>query len=120
MPKAARKSSGEEGDESPFTAPYMKRRRGSTVEDWDNIVIKLGIDIKEEVHDTMKEAILDYKLEITIMVPGMDMADLDAVWRAIKDKVGLCICHQQKKKKGHWNVCSQTKKYQWQLESLKQ
>ena len=25
------------------------------------------------------------------MVPGMDMADLDAMWRSIKDKVSLCI-----------------------------
>ena len=64
----------------------------------DNIVIKFGIDIKEEVYDAMKEAILDYKQVITKLVLGMDTANPDAVWRAIKDKVGLCICPSTEEK----------------------
>ena len=62
------------------------------------MVIKLGIDIKEEVNDAMKGAILDYKQVITKMVPGMDTANPDAVWRAIKDKAGLCICPSTEEK----------------------
>ena len=32
-----------------------------------------------------------YKDEIGRMISGMDLANPDAVWRSIKDKVGLCI-----------------------------
>ena len=40
----------------------------------------------------MKEAIRKYKQEIAAMVPGMETADPDIVWKAIKDKVSLSIC----------------------------
>ena len=40
----------------------------------------------------MKRAIVDYKEVIVNMIPSMEMADPDAMWRSVKDKVGLCIC----------------------------
>ena len=40
----------------------------------------------------MKRAILNYKEAIANMIPSMETADPDAVWRSVKDKVGLCIC----------------------------
>ena len=49
------------------------------------------MEIKTEVPDAMREAILAYKQEIEKLILGMDRADADAVWGSIKDKVGLCI-----------------------------
>ena len=92
MPKAARKSSGDEGDDIPFHSTINEEEVKEYSSSLDNIVIKLGIDIKEEVKDTMKGAIIEYKEVMTKMVPRMDTAGPDAMWRAIKDKVGLCIC----------------------------
>ena len=97
-PKAARKTSGEEGHNAPLHGAINEEEARQYSRSLDNIVIKLGIDIKDEVHDTMKVAILDYKREITKMVPGMDTANPDAVWWAIKDKVSLCICQSTEEK----------------------
>ena len=98
MPKAARKSSGEEVDDIPLHGTINEEEAKEYSRSLDNIIIKLGIDIKEEVYDAMKEAILDYKQVITTLIPGMDTADPDAVWRSIKDKVGLCICPSTEEK----------------------
>ena len=57
----------------------------------DDIVIKMGQNIKDEAQDAMKKAITTYKEEICKMVTGMDMSDTDMVWHSIKDKVSLCI-----------------------------
>ena len=57
----------------------------------DDIIIKMGMEIKDEALDAMREAILAYKQEIEKLILGMDRADADAVWHSIKDKVGLCI-----------------------------
>ena len=92
------KSSREEVDDIPLHGTINEEEVKEYSRSLDNIVIKLGIDIKEEVYDAMKEAILDYKQVITKLVPGMDMADLDVVWRSIKDKVGLCICPSTEEK----------------------
>ena len=40
----------------------------------------------------MKRAILNYKEAIAKMIPSMEAANPDTVWRLVKDKVGLCIC----------------------------
>ena len=40
----------------------------------------------------MKKVILDYKEVIANMIPSLETADPDTVWRSVKDKVGLCIC----------------------------
>ena len=92
MPKAARKLMGDKGDDIPLHSTINKEEAKEYSSNLDNIVIKLGIDIKEEVKDTMKGAIIEYKEVMTKMVPGMDTANPDALWRSIKDKVGLCIC----------------------------
>ena len=92
MPKATRKSSVEEGDDIPLHSAINEEEAREYSKSLDRIVIKLGIDVNEEVCDAMKGAIIDYKQVITKMIPGMETADPDAVWRAIKDKVGLCIC----------------------------
>ena len=60
----------------------------------DDIVIKMGTNIKEEAQDAMKDAIVAYKTEIEKMIPGMEKSNADIVWRCIKDKIGLCICPQ--------------------------
>ena len=98
MPKAARKSSREEVDDIPLHGAINEEEAKEYSRSLNNIIIKLGIDIKAEVYDAMKEAILDYKQVITTLIPGMDMADPDAVWRSIKDKVGLCICPSMEEK----------------------
>ena len=91
MPKAARKSMGDEGDDIPLHATINEEEAKEYSGNLDNIDIKLGIDIKEEVKDEMKGAIIEYKEAMTKMVPGMDVANLDVVWRSSKDKVSLCI-----------------------------
>ena len=93
-----RKSTGEEGDDVPLHRAINEEEVRQYSRSLDNIIIKLGTNIKDEVQDAMKEAILNYKQEITQMVPGMDTADPDAVWQAIKDKVGLCICPPMEEK----------------------
>ena len=92
MPKAARKSSGDEGDDIPLHGTINEEQAKEYSSSLDNIVIKLGIDIKEKVQEAMRWAIIEYKEVMTKMVPGMDTANADAVWRAINDKVSLCIC----------------------------
>ena len=93
--------SGDEGDDIPLHGAINEEEAKEYSSSLDNIVIKLGIDIKEEVKDAMKGAIIEYKEVMTKMVPGIDTADPDAVWRAIKDKVGCASAHLQKKRKGH-------------------
>ena len=91
MPKAQRKSREEEDNDTPLHGAIneAEARRYSLA--LDDIIIKMGTEIKNEAPDAMKEAILAYKLEIKKLIPGMDKADADTVWRSIKDKVGLCI-----------------------------
>ena len=89
-----RKSREEEDDDIPLhgTINEAEVRRYSLA--LDDIIIKMGTEIKDKVHDAMRQAILAYKQEIEKLIPGMDKADTDAVWRSIKDKVGLCIYPQ--------------------------
>ena len=92
MPKATRKSGGQEGDNIPLHGTTNEEEAKEYSKSLDSIVIKMGVDVKEELHDAMKRVILDYKEAITNMIPSMETADPDAVWRSVKDKVGLCIC----------------------------
>ena len=79
MPKAPRKSREEEDDDTPLhgTINEVEARWYSLA--LDNIIIKMGTEIKNEVHNAMGEAILAYKQEIEKLIPGMDKADADAV-----------------------------------------
>ena len=94
MLKAHRKSREEEDNDTPLhrTINEAEARQYSLA--LDDIIIKMGMEIKNEVHDAMREAILAYKQEIEKLIPGMDKADTDVVWHSIKDKVGLCIYPQ--------------------------
>ena len=60
----------------------------------------MGADVKEGLHDAMKDAIIKYKEAIASMFPNMETANPDAVWRVVKDKVGLCICPQSQESEG--------------------
>ena len=94
MPKAHRKSVEEEEDDVPLHGPINEAEAKQYSLALDNIIIKIGPDIKDEAQDAMKKAIVAYKEEICKMVPGMDKSDANIVWHSIKDKVGLCICPQ--------------------------
>ena len=91
MPKAQGKSVEEEENDIPLHGPINEAEAKEYASSLDNIVIKMGQDVKDETQDTMKNAIMAYKDEIYRMISGMDSANHDAVWRSIKDKVGLCI-----------------------------
>ena len=94
MPKAQQKSVEEEEDDAPLHGPINEAEAKQYSLALDDIIIKMGQDIKDEAQDAMKKAIMTYKEEICKMVPRMDMSDADMVWRSIKDKVGLCIYPQ--------------------------
>ena len=98
MPKATRKSMGDDSDDVPLHGTINKEEARQYSLNLDNIITKLGADVQDEVQDAMKEVIQNYKQEIANMVLGMDKADPDAVWRAIKDKVGLSICPPMEQK----------------------
>ena len=97
MPKAQRKLVEEEEDDVPLHGPINEAEAKQYSLALDDIIVKMGPEIKEEAQDAMKKAIMAYKVEIDKMVPGMDKSDADVVWHSIKDKVGLCICPQSEK-----------------------
>ena len=92
MPKETMKLGGKEGDNIPLHGATNEEETKEYSKSLDIIVIKMDIDVKGELCDAMKKAILDYKEAIVNMIPSMETADPDAVWRSMKDKVGLCIC----------------------------
>ena len=94
MPKAQQKSREEEEDDVPLHGAINETEAKEYSLALDDIVIKMGSDIKEEAQDAMKKAIMAYKKEIDKMIPGMEKSNTDAVWHCVKDKVGLCICPQ--------------------------
>ena len=66
MPKAARKSMGDKGDDIPLHGTINEEEaKEQYSSNLDNIVINLGIDIKEEVNDAMKWAMIEYKEVMT-------------------------------------------------------
>ena len=92
MPKAHRKSGAEEDDDIPLHGATNEEEAKNYSKSLDSIVIQMRAGVKEELRDAMKKAILDYKEVIANMIPSMETANPDAVWRSVKDKVGLCIC----------------------------
>ena len=96
MPKATRKTRGD--DDIPLHGTINEEEARQYSLNLDNIITKLGANVQDEVQNAMKEAIRKYKHEIATMVPGMETADPDAVWKAIKDKVGLSICPHTEQK----------------------
>ena len=94
MPKAHRKSGGDEEDDVPLHGTTNKEEAKNYSNGLDDIIIQMGANVKEELFDAMKDAIVKYKEAIASMFPNMETANPDAVWRVVKDKVGLCICPQ--------------------------
>ena len=68
MPKAHRKSRGEEEEDVPL---HEAKIYSNTL---DDIVLQMGADVKDEQVDAMKEAIKKYKEAIASMFPNMDTA----------------------------------------------
>ena len=94
MPKAHRQSGGDEKDDVPLHGITNEEEAKNYSNCLDDIIIQMGVDVKEELRDTMKNAVVKYKEAITSMFSNMETANPDTVWRAVKDKVGLCICLQ--------------------------
>ena len=92
MPKSHRKSRADEDNDIPLHGTTNEEEAKTYSKGLDSIVIQMGEDVKEELWDAMKRAIQNYKEAITNMIPIMETADPDAVWRSVKDKVWLCIC----------------------------
>ena len=99
MPKAQRKSKGDEEDDVPLHGITNEEEAKNYNSGLDDIIIQMGADVKEEVRDAMKDTIIKYKEKITSMFPNMETANPDTIWRVVKDKVGLCICPQSQESK---------------------
>ena len=98
MPKAHRKSGADEDDDIPLHGTTNEEEAKNYSKGLDSIVIQMGVDMKEELQDAMKRVILNYKEVIVNMIPSMQTADPNAVWRLVKDKVGICICSRGPRK----------------------
>ena len=92
MPKATQKSKGKDEDDVALHRAINKEEAQCYSLDLEKILNELGTNIQDEVLDAMKSAIQSYKETIAVMVWGMDVADSDVVWKAVKDKVSLSIC----------------------------
>ena len=97
MPKAHRKLRGEDEDDVPLHGATNEEEAKIYSEGLDAIVLQMGADVKMELIDAMKDAIIKYKEAIPSMFHNMETANPDAVWMVVKDKVGLCICPQSQK-----------------------
>ena len=91
MPKAHRKSKGEEEDDVPLHGATNEEEAKIYSSTLDDIVLQMGAGIKDEKVDAMKEVMKKYKEAIANMFPNMATANTDTVWASVKDKVGLCL-----------------------------
>ena len=97
MPKAHRKSTGEEEEDVPLHGATNEEEAKIYSNGLDDIIIQMGADVKDELFDAMKDAIIKYKEAIASMFPNMETANPNTVWMVVKDKVRLCICPQSQK-----------------------
>ena len=67
MPKAQQKSVEEEEDDVPLHGPINEAEAKQYSLALDDIIIKMGQDIKDGAQDAMKKAIMTYKEEICKM-----------------------------------------------------
>ena len=94
MPKAERKSRGEEEEDVPIHGTTNEEEARTYSEALDNIIFQMGVNMKDEKVDAIKEAIENYKEKMANMFPNMATANTAAVHASIKDKVGLCLYPQ--------------------------
>ena len=93
MPKAHRKSRGEDEDDVPLHGATNEEEARTYSDGLDGIILQMGADVKIDLIDAMKK----YKEAIASMFPNMETANADTVWMTVKDKVRLCICPQSQK-----------------------
>ena len=94
MPKAERKSRGEEEEDVPIHGTTNEEEARTYSEALDNIIFQMGVNVKDEKVDVIKEAIENYKEKMANMFPNMATANTAAVHASIKDKVSLCLYPQ--------------------------
>ena len=98
MPKAHWKSNVDEEDDVPLHGATNEEEAKLYSSTLDDIVFQMGVSIKDEKVDAIKEVIKKYKDAIANMFPNMAAANTDAVFPSVKDKVGLCLCPQTEQK----------------------
>ena len=98
MPKAEKKSRGEEEEDVPIHGTTNEEEARIYSEALDDIIFQMGVSVKDEKVDAIKEAIENYKEKMANMFPNMATANTAAVHASVKDKVGLCLCPQTDQK----------------------
>ena len=98
MPKAHRKSNVDEEDDVPLHGATNEEEAKVYSNALDGIVCQMGVSVKDEKVDAIKEAMKRYKDIIANMFPNMAAANTEAVFASVKDKVGLCLCPQTEQK----------------------
>ena len=98
MPKAEKKSRGEEEEDVPIHGATNEEESRIYSDALDDIVFQMGVSAKDKKVDAIKEAIENYKEKIANMFPNMATANTAAVYASVKDKVSLCLCPQTDQK----------------------
>ena len=91
MPKAERKSKGEEEEDVPIHGATNEKEAKQYSSDLDTIAIQMGTEVNNDVRDAIKNAITTFRDRMVEMFPNMETSDSKAIWQAVKDKVGLSI-----------------------------
>ena len=84
IPKATQKSKGKDEEDIVLHGAINEEEAKCYSLNLEKIVSELGTNIQDEVPDAMKGAIQSYKEAIAVMVPGMDVADPNIVWKQSK------------------------------------
>ena len=98
MPKAHRKSNIDEEDDVPLHGATNEEDAKLYSNTLDDIIFQMGVSIKDEKVDAIKEVMKKYKDIIANMFPNMAAANSEVVFASVKDKVGLCLCPQTEQK----------------------
>ena len=96
--QAAWRTRGEDDDDIPLHGAINEEEANQYSKSLNGIIIEMGTDIRDEVPNAMKLALQRYKEMIATMLPGIEAADPDIVWKAIKDKVSLSLCPMTKER----------------------
>ena len=98
MLKAHRKSNVDEEDDVPLHRATNEEEAKVYSTKLDDIIFQMGVSVKDEKVDAIKDAMKMYKDIISNMFPNMAAANTEAVFASVKDKVGLCICPRTEQK----------------------
>ena len=86
MPKAQRKSKGEEEEDVLIHGATNKKEAKQYSSDLDTIAIQMGTEVNNDVRDAIKNAITTFRDRMVEMFPNMETSDSKAVWQAVKDR----------------------------------